>query len=381
MQKQFFNTLFFVILLAITSCQKPQEEGLQIDEEIAIDFTKFTKEDSISISEIFTKASYLHLKLPAEFQLFHADKIYKSEDYIIIVDVELSNTITVFDPSGSFKYQLESGEGPETIFEFGDVAFDEENNSLFILASNVNAVQKIDLPSLNTSTISFADDFYVHMIEFQSPQYLWLYRSYEKYSDDEFALSQYHLETGEVVSEYFKKPEDLKISFLSEKPLTRFQNSIYFGPSYSNHVMVFNRDATKKISFVNIKNTSNFFGLSDITDFRNIMKKGNLYAYQDPFIETNSHYLFYLSRGSQLFTAAFNKNSGAGSYTSVLYDDYLELPFLPYVSTSSEALLFLFHDEIIENFGPSADASERILELFPEINKYDQKLILGIYEN
>jgi hypothetical protein len=367
--------------MVLTSCQKSQETGIHIDEEIAIDLTEFRKEDSININKIFTEARYLQLIVPDDIELHTADKIYKSNDYIICIDIELNNTITVFDSSGQFQYQLESGEGPESLFEFSDVAFDEKTNTLFVLANNVNAVQRIDLRSRNRSTISFANDFYVHMIEFQSPQYLWLYRSYSKFTFEEYALSQYNLETREVVHQYYKKPEELKISFLSDRPLSRFQNSIYYGPSYSNHVMVFNRDATKKISFVNIKNTSNFFGLSDFTDFRNIMKEDNLYAYQDAFIETNSHYLFYLSRGSQLFTAAFNKNSGAGSYTSVLYDDYLELPFLPYVSTSSDALLYLFDSEIIDYFGNSGAASQKLPELFPEINKYDEKLILAIYEN
>jgi hypothetical protein len=386
MRKYRYIVINLLILFLLNSCDSSTKNSLnefEIEEEISLDFTQFVKVDSININNIFKSVKYIHLKPPTNFELYKFDKIYQSKDFIIVVDIDFNNTISVFDHSGNFKYQIQSGEGPKMIFEFGDVTVDEINNYLYVLSENINAIMKIDMVSLKRSMNHFEDDCYIHKLEFQSPNNLWLYRSFSNYigNSEEYALTQFNIETKQIVNQYFKKPEELKISFLSTKPLTIFQNTLYYAPSYSNNVIVFEKDKTKKISFVNIPNASTFFGLANYSEFTNRLKDDNLYSFQDSFIGTANNYLFYLSRGLSLFTAVYDKRLDKGYYSSILYDDHLRLPFIPYLSTSSNSLLYVFDEEIIDNYGLHSDTQEVLTDLFPEINSYDQKLILAVYEN
>ncbi|MDL2310169.1 6-bladed beta-propeller, partial [Parabacteroides sp. OttesenSCG-928-B22] len=149
MRKSIF--VFVVLLCLGCSERKVQDSPKFTDEQIAqlglssvkplrifdgdcikLDFNGFLSEKEISAQELVDSVEFISLETTNESLIAEINKLVCVENYFFIFDSDIGKNVFIFLSDGRFVKRIPTGQGPEEIYNPGDIAVDKENGHLIV---------------------------------------------------------------------------------------------------------------------------------------------------------------------------------------------------------------------------------------------------------
>lgn len=99
---------------------------------LTLNFNSFLKEKEISINKLVDSIKFIPLQTTDESLIAEVNKLICTEHYYFILDSDVGKNVFIFSDEGKFIKKIPTGQGPEEIYNPGDIAIDEEQNHLII---------------------------------------------------------------------------------------------------------------------------------------------------------------------------------------------------------------------------------------------------------
>jgi len=161
--------ILFVFVLAACNYSVNEVESIEI-----IEWDKVVEMDRLVVQDYFEHSQYIPLEVPINLTFYTSDKIQSHENYFFLGDIDLENTITIFDHSGRFINQIiTGGNGPGEIPRMEDYTLHSDRNSLLILSGRRIFEFTVDGQHLKTHQLPKNEFF--NFITYGGKEKVWLY--------------------------------------------------------------------------------------------------------------------------------------------------------------------------------------------------------------
>lgn len=109
-------------------------QGLTILDEnkLVLNFNSFLDEKEIPISELVDSVKFIPLQTTEESLIAEINKLICTDHYYFILDSDIGKNVFIFSDEGAFVKKIPTGQGPEEIYNPGDIAVDEEQSHLIV---------------------------------------------------------------------------------------------------------------------------------------------------------------------------------------------------------------------------------------------------------
>jgi hypothetical protein len=101
-------------------------------DKLLLDFNVFLTEKEISINELVDNVKLIPLQTTEESLIAEVNKLICTEHHYFILDSDIGKNVFIFSSEGTFIKRIPTGQGPEEIYNPGDIAIDEEQNHLIV---------------------------------------------------------------------------------------------------------------------------------------------------------------------------------------------------------------------------------------------------------
>lgn len=100
--------------------------------KLVLNFNHFLNEKEISINELVDSIKFIPLQTTEESLIAEVNKLICTDHYYFILDSDIGKNVLIFSNKGVFIKKIPTGQGPEEIYNPGDIAIDEEQNHLIV---------------------------------------------------------------------------------------------------------------------------------------------------------------------------------------------------------------------------------------------------------
>jgi hypothetical protein len=130
-----FYLLSFVLVLLTASCRKAQQADVEPSADLVIRINPDSlPAEVVPFSQVFERIDYLPIPTDSDFLIGTVNKLLVTEEYIFIVDSDISHSAFCIDHSGRKVLRLSHrGAGPEEYIEISDLAYNPENGEIALL--------------------------------------------------------------------------------------------------------------------------------------------------------------------------------------------------------------------------------------------------------
>jgi hypothetical protein len=99
---------------------------------LILDLNNFLSEKEISAGDIVDSIKYIPLQTTDESLIAEVNKLICIEHYFFILDSDIGKNVFIFSDEGVFIKRISTGQGPEEIYNPGDIAVDETQSHLIV---------------------------------------------------------------------------------------------------------------------------------------------------------------------------------------------------------------------------------------------------------
>lgn len=102
------------------------------ENKLVLNFNNFLDEKEIPVSELIDNIKFIPLQTTEESLIAEINKLICTDHYYFILDSDIGKNVLIFSNNGAFIKKIPIGQGPEEIYNPGDIAIDEEQNHLIV---------------------------------------------------------------------------------------------------------------------------------------------------------------------------------------------------------------------------------------------------------
>jgi len=143
--KHFLTTL--ICLMLITACgeNKSKKTSFSTDDYLhVIDLNKTGAE--IQFSEVFASITPIILETTKNSLIGDVDKVFATDEYIIVLDAFIANALFLFKKDGTFLHKFGSrGNGPGEYSRIADFCYDNTTGTIYMLDFSTNRINIYDI--------------------------------------------------------------------------------------------------------------------------------------------------------------------------------------------------------------------------------------------
>jgi hypothetical protein len=394
--KNIWNLLFLSILVSCTASSRRWDTSpIARNEKLyVVNIDNAPREDFINLSSFLQDVETIILETNDNCIIGEVNTIRVLDDYIVVMDSEITETVLVFDKEGRFLHRIgQIGQGPGEYIDITDSSIDFEKKEIYLIDFPTNMVHKYDIISgkfINSIYID-RDDFKSYFMQYVNGK---IYTSTIPYfgTDDSFLLQEFYASTGNPKSSYLNASAYNKgwNDFYSRSDGFFYPNedgSIKYIQMFMDTVISIRNDEIMPYLAIKSKNWITEKDIQDLIEYK-IANEGTLsheilfgrnisYNINHYFDLDNIVYFQYLNSGNMEFVI-YNKENNTTRRADFLKDDivyngdWFLLPSFAYAD--SKGVYSYLKTEQIPRFleiantgGLNADLDKRdILEKLPE---------------
>ena len=346
--RKFLLPLF---LLGCLSCTSQEMTETPSDSQL-IKLSGGTTGPSCSLDSLWANVESIPLE-NSTIPVGEIDKVYITENDIIVLDKNISKAVHFFDRMGKFKYTLaKSGKGPGEFIQIQDISYDPFANILHLYD---RAQEKIIMFSLEGEFLKEKRfEYYFASFEVCGEGRYAMYKStYEYDYVDGITDQNYHLIItdfeGRIETGYFiEKPEKEHKPIQTLRFFSAFDKKVSFSSFLSNDIFIIQGEDLAKSFSRDFGDKTVPEELYPITKNEFAHLKANYYFGITNLSETRNH-LFFSYRGKYdgVTNVLYNKKSGRTRDCQNRYKiDYSLYPVLGVLDSEPGAIIT--HDHIHE---------------------------------
>ena len=260
---------------------------------LILDLNNFLSKKEISASSLVDSIKYIPLQTTDKSLIAEVNKLICIEHYYFILDSDIGKNVFIFSDEGVFIKKIPTGQGPEEIYNPGDIAIDEEKKHLIVYNKkglsfydyHGNFVKRERLP-FNFKNFRVLSNGYLfitvpnqnnHLEEFSEMQVLITDKNFRIISA---GLPFHYLKTLNYgITDYTSSLEkEVNFSF-------KFSNKIY------QYVDTFSVQEKYQLDFSKKELPVKYLEMNS-REVLNTLKNYNYYYFMGNFIENNTHEYF-----------------------------------------------------------------------------------------
>lgn len=100
--------------------------------KLTLNLNDFLNESKIMVDELVDSIKFIPLQTTEESLIAEVNKLICTEHYYFVLDSDIGKNVFIFSSEGAFIKRIPTGQGPEEIYNPGDIAIDEEQNHLIV---------------------------------------------------------------------------------------------------------------------------------------------------------------------------------------------------------------------------------------------------------
>jgi len=247
--------IFFLILFFFCSCDQPKQfgrvESSQI-EEIVIDAKDGLM---LPIDSFVKKVDYIKLETTNDNLIGEVSQLLFMDTLLVVVDARIAKSICVFDLEGRFKYKIGSlGGGPDEYANITNVCLVPGKDQLSVL----DGPQKKVIYYRLTGEYEYSEKtpFMLYYFEYLESGF----RAFNTSAMNDPTFGKYIKNTLIVTDDMNKITYGAchdfyseKFNFTSHRPLRKFDNEVYYSPSFTDTIYVVTDTIVSAKYSINIK--------------------------------------------------------------------------------------------------------------------------------
>jgi hypothetical protein len=341
------------------------------------------KNDQILLSDIVDSIAYIPLETTDKSLIGRIDKVVCSDDYVYILDAEVSTSIFVFDYSGRHISVINDiGKGPGEFMKITDFCCNNKGE-VFVYDAGLNKVIRFGI-SGKFAGQEMKIDFYADFISYLDSTKTFLFYSCYREQEDRHNLIEANQE-GKIINRFmqFDKAVNTDNTVMSPFNFSPINDSkISFFDTYSNNLYSYNGQQ--------IYSDYQFdFGSSNLpADF--LTKDANEIAFRDDNsaipkeyvifsnIQENKRHIFYTAiKGYGVGMGIYSKETGNNMVGFATYDPQNPAQYpLPIKNDVNNCSTFAFYGLHSNGFCSPVEISEikSIQHIDPELKVLSENL-------
>jgi len=314
MKKILFNVS---VILYCISCISQSLKVQNSEDKLIIDFDQVKYSDTCLLaSNLFKSVKIIPLETNVSCLIGMITKIEVIDDYILIMDNFIANSLYLFDREGRFIRKIGSmGQGPGEYVSISDFTIDRENKTVYLRDGRLGRIYQYDIASgkyiQSIMPTRNADRPAIHHINHNGGN---LYASaiYYKHSPNNSLLFSIDQSSGKEknyflnVMEYNKGYSNLFGNNFIDRPFfSRYNGDIIFIQPLMNHIIEITKDGVFSLIEFKGKNmltTSEAKKLYELYNTKNVGKESNIEIFSERSrMDKYTHFFSYVEDKENIY--------------------------------------------------------------------------------
>lgn len=369
MMRKFHSLLILIVFLSCASNDRKSDTLLQNKDLISIDLKDIPLEETIFLSDFFSKVTLIPLETNENSLIGHFSGMQIYNDLFFVLDKNMAKAFLVFDKEGSFIRKIGNiGNGPQEYIAIADFTIDRKNNHLLTIDPESKKIYIYSIENGNhlKSITLHEQDVYIHDIVLIDERIIGNVISYDNKKRPRYLLREINVNKGKLIQ------ESLNVASLNcDWSELVFKDECYFydksgvSPKYTNFFMntVYEINENEIVPYLTLK-TPNWVTCHNIHKItENISSEMNVYeSVRDrefdfnisEYIESDSLIFLEFQKGNNWIHVIYDKKTKKVRYGNWLFDDLifesLKIPCLIKIQGDQRGIYTIVPPESIPMF-------------------------------
>lgn len=349
--------------------------------KLVLNFNSFLSEKGISINELIDSIKYIPLQTTEESLIAEVNKLICTDHYYFILDSDIGKNVFIFSNEGTFIKRIPTGEGPEEIYNPGDIAINEEEKHLIIynrkgLSSydfQGNFIKRELLPFNFKNFRTIPNGFLFVIVPNQNNHLKDLSKMQILITDRNFRIISAGLP--------FHYSENINYGITDYT--SSFMNDINFSFKFSNIIYQYVDTLciqTKYLLDFSDKELPAQYIETSTKEILDVLKNNNFYYFMGDFIENNTHEYFalnnrYNKKAGKTFIFRDKANRRLIGGNKILLND--NIPFFGYPLTAyKNEFIGAISSQVINSYLSENQGKWKNSKLFDQIDSDSNPILI-----
>lgn len=332
--------LAFFFIIVLTNCKKDhQNKDINNQKKISVQMTEIDVDMSktdLPFDSLMKFTSFIKLETTSENLVGDISQILFTKDRIIVVDRDVSHSISVYDMNGKFLNKIgKIGQGPNEYAFLWQVTLSNDKSMIIITDQGSSKLKYFDLNGNFIKAIN--QPYWCISSEPIDEKTIAIFESrgidLKNKSKPQLVITGLD---GKIIHSNFPSYQSQSFNFITEFPLRQFENNLLFNPSFCDTIYKVSKEGTFPYYHLNIKDGEQIVINESITNDKldEQLNKRKVYFNGD-YIELKDAVIFEFMgqglRGIRFFIYSKQKNKSLycnGTYYDTRLIFFMDKKFL-----------------------------------------------------
>jgi len=263
---KFNNFCYILLLVSIFSCTNKINNNSVVQTKAGLTELYIDLNQTVPLDSIFDDIIYIKLETTGNNLISDISQILFTDDRIIIVDNEKSQTITVYDMNGKFLNQIGTiGQGPEEFSSINHVALSNDKAHLVI---NDYGSKRFKFYKLSGEYVKYTNiPYWCYHFEFINDNLIveQKFSGFRDFMEEKPRLLITDL-TGKTYFKGFRSYYNENYTMMTWQPLRKFDDVIIYSPEFTDTLFAVFKDRVTPLYYLNYKGVEPLQIDENITD-------------------------------------------------------------------------------------------------------------------